>query len=513
MKAPPEGRRNRMNYRISNLIFAAVSVLAVGFLLFAAAQLVSGDLIPFLSGAGGTGLFAAGLLICAGAIAGINYLQFRMRRDAAAANEITAGLARGESPKFDADGELLENLRAISNFLNEKTDVMVRLAAGEISAYSIPRSEYDRMGTALYRIAEKLESAQGSSAARDRLRNSVLRLLDEVSGVAAGDLTVTADPHSEETGEIADAFNRMTGNFRSLISQVKDAAARVSAAADTINDTTEQLAHGSSAQSSQISRTASSASGITAKIREICEKGAIAVRIAGESLQNAKFGNAAARDNTEAMNSIRRQVQETAKRVKKLGERSQEIGQIVNLIDDLSDRTSLLALNASLRASRGTGAGDFGKVTEEIERLAERTANLTQQIAALTQTMNFETKEVVSSMEEAIREVIVGSALAEKAGKSLVDIERTSNKLAEILNAIAESAKQQAENSEEISKSMAEISEVTELVQNGSKRAAESMKTLVRLSGELKNSVAPFKLPVETAVIPPASADSGVFLN
>ncbi|HBR56128.1 MAG TPA: hypothetical protein DEA22_01435, partial [Blastocatellia bacterium] len=158
----------------------------------------------------------------------------------------------------------------------------------------------------LYRIAEKLESAQGSSAARDRLRNSVLRLLDEVSGVAAGDLTVTADPHSEETGEIADAFNRMTGNFRSLISQVKDAAARVSAAADTINDTTEQLAHGSSAQSSQISRTASSASGITAKIREICEKGAIAVRIAGESLQNAKFGNAAARDNTEAMNSIRR---------------------------------------------------------------------------------------------------------------------------------------------------------------------------------------------------------------
>lgn len=502
-----------MGNRLLNIIFSTISVLAVLFLLFSAILLVWGDLIAILNGTGGLMLFVTGLVISAAAIAGINYAQLKIRRDAAAISEVSAKLARGEAPQFEAAGEILENLRAVSDYLNEKADVMDRLVAGEMSVYAIPRSEHDRLGASLYSVAEKLESARGSSASRDRLRNSVLRLLDEVSGVAAGDLTVKADPHGEETGEIAEAFNRMTGNFRSLISQVKDAAARVSAAAETVNGTTEQLARGSSAQSSQISRTAASASGIAVQIREICDKAGMAFRVAGESLQNAKFGNAAARDNSNAMNSIRRQVQETAKRIKKLGERSQEIGQIVNLIDDLSDRTSLLALNASLRVSRGSGANDFGKVTEEIERLAERTANLTQQIAALTQTMNFETKEVVSAMEETIREVIVGSALADKAGKALVDIERTSNKLAEILGSISESAKRQAERSDEISKAMAGISEVTELVQSGSKRAAESMKTLVRLSGELKSSVAPFRLPAETSLIPPSSADSGAFVN
>lgn len=502
-----------MENRIFNLIVVSASVLAVLFLIFAAFMLAAGDLLSVIGNSGAAILFFAGLILSAASIAGANYLQFRARSELSAANEISSLLGRGETARFEPAGELQENLLAISDYLSEKAAAMDRLAAGDISVYAIPRSEPDSLGNSLFRIAETLESARGGSASRDRLRNSVLRLLDEVSGVAAGDLTVVADPHSEETGEIAEAFNRMTGNFRSLISQVKEAAARVAAAADTINDTTEQLARGSATQSSQITRTAASAANIASQIREVSDNAAMAFRVAGESLQNARFGNAAARDNTDAMNSIRRQVQETAKRIKKLGERSQEIGQIVNLIDDLSDRTSLLALNASLRVSSGSGADDFGKVAEEIERLAERTANLTQQIAALTQTMNFETKEVVSSMEETIREVIVGSALADKAGKSLVDIERTSNKLAEILNSISDSARQQAKNSDDISKAMADISEVTELVQGGSKRAADSMKTLVRLSGDLKNSVAPFKLPADLAVIQPPAADSGAFIN
>jgi twitching motility protein PilJ len=207
-------------------------------------------------------------------------------------------------------------------------------------------------------------------------------------------------------------------------------------------------------------------------------------------------------------------VQETAKRIKRLGERSQEISQIVALIEDLSDRTSLLALNASLQATAaGKSDSSFATVAEEVERLAERSNRLTHQISSLTHAINVETKEVVASMEETIHEVIVGSALADKAGQSLVEIEQVSSKLADLLKSISESAKYQAKSSEDISNAMSGISEVTDLVQLGSKRAAESVRTLVQLSAELRTSVSPFKLPAEIAPVKTQPAESGFFVH
>jgi twitching motility protein PilJ len=212
------------------------------------------------------------------------------------------------------------------------------------------------------------------------------------------------------------------------------------------------------------------------------------------------------------MNAIRKQVQETARRIKKLGERSQEISQTVELIDDLSDRTSLLALNASLQAAAAGEAGrGFAPVAEEVERLAERSNRLTQQIGALAQVIQSETKDVVASMEETIHEVVVGSTLADKAGQTLIEIEQVSQRLASLIQSISESARRQAQSSDDISKAMANISKVTELVQLGSKRAADSVKLLVALSDELRGSVAPFKLPNEKAprrAVPPIETGS-----
>jgi twitching motility protein PilJ len=214
------------------------------------------------------------------------------------------------------------------------------------------------------------------------------------------------------------------------------------------------------------------------------------------------------------MNSIRRQVQETAKRIKKLGERSQEISLIVGLLDDLSDRTSLLALNASLQSSAAGEAGaGFAVVAEEVERLAERSNRLTQQIAQLAQTIQSETKDVVGSMQETIHEVVVGSTLADKAGQALIEIEQVSQRLAELLQSISESAKQQAKSSEDISSAMENISKVTELVQTGTKRAADSVKMLVELSEELRVSVAPFKLPNDKNLPRTSPTDINLFLN
>jgi twitching motility protein PilJ len=214
------------------------------------------------------------------------------------------------------------------------------------------------------------------------------------------------------------------------------------------------------------------------------------------------------------MNSIRKQVQETAKRIKKLGERSQEISQIVGLLDDLSDRTSLLALNAGLQASTAGESGDgFARVADEVERLAERSNRLTQQIAGLAQTIQSETKDVVASMEETIHEVVVGSTLADKAGGALVEIEQVSQRLAALLQSISESAKQQAKSSEDISSAMENISKVTELVQTGSQRAAGSAKMLVSLAEDLRGAVAPFKLPDDANLPRRAPTGANLFVN
>lgn len=503
-----------MENPIRNFITKAFSLIGIILLLSGIALLFAAyfgfmhnnfaGLITTLSGAG----------ISIIALAAVNFSESRLLREMNEAAKTAQQLSQGELYEDGPSGELLDALRNVSDYLKQTAAITARIASGDLSEDIVPRSDADVLGQSFQAMLGKLRLLVQTKETRDRLHNSVIKLLAEVSEVSAGDLTVRAEVSPEITGAIADAFNSMTKNLRLLIGQVKDITLRIGTSASAISDTTEQLARGSVTQASQISRTTAAVSNMALQIQEVSENASLSVKVAAESLTNARSGTKAARDNINAMQSIRKQVQETAKRIKKLGERSQEIGQIVGLIDDLSDRTSLLALNASLQASAAgeSGAG-FAIVAEEVERLAERSNRLTQQISALTRTINVETKEVVASMEETIREVIAGSTLADKAGHSLVEIEQVSTQLAELLRSISESARYQAKSSEDILNAMSGISEVTELVQSGSKRAAESVRTLVRLSGDLRSSVSPFKLPAEMNGAPPPTADSSLLIN
>ena len=431
-------------------------------------------------------------------IIAVNFSAYKLRRQIADAAELSHQIAQGEliEDSFEADGDLMFSLREISRFQIRLSQIADQISTGDLSANILLNSEADDLGKSLQNMIEKLRSFVQTQEERDNLQNSIIKLLAEVSEVAAGDLTVQAEVSPEMTGAIAEAFNSMTKELRSLIKQVKDLTFQVSNSANAINDTTGQLAQGSQAQASQISRTTQAISNMTLQIQEVSENATLSAQVAGDSLNNARYGAKAVQDNINAMNGIRKQVQETAKRIKKLGERSQEISQIVQLIDDLSDRTSLLALNASLQASAAGEAGiGFAVVAEEVERLAERSNRLTQQIASLARTIQTETKDVVGSMEETIHEVVVGSTLADKAGQALVEIEQVSTRLAELIQSISSSARQQAKSSEDISQAMENISSVTEIIQTGSKRAADSVKMLVELSDELRGSIQPFKLP------------------
>lgn len=496
---------------IWTLLLKVFSFLAVTFLILGAVLVNASSLGLPENQVAGTAVLLFGVLAVIAALGASLWTNFKTQRELNSSAAMAQQIAQGELVETEDDGPLSMALVEISDYMNEKAAIADQVAVGNLSSEVPVRSDYDRFGTSFRNMTDQLRELVQTQEKRESLQNSILKLLEEVSEVAAGDLTVQAEVSPEVTGEIADAFNSMTRELRTLIKQVKDVTYQVSTSALSINDTTEQLARGSEAQASQISRTTMAISNMAEQVQEVSDNASLSAQVAGDSLNNARYGSKAVQDNINAMNGIRKQVQETAKRIKKLGERSQEISQIVSLIDDLSERTSLLALNASLQASAAGESGrGFAFVAEEVERLAERSNHLTQQIAGLAQSIQVETKDVVASMEETIHEVVVGSTLADNAGQALIEIEQVSTRLAGLIESISSSAKQQANTSEDISKAMTNISKVTELVNVGSNRAANSVKKLVDLSDELRGAVAPFKLPDDGYSVPRAIVEQNL---
>jgi twitching motility protein PilJ len=494
--------------------FVAVGVLFVGLLLSLTSFLDIYDTNV------GTWLLIFGTIVTAFSAIFVGLAYGKMSDQLSEATDIAYRLGDGDvSFEVIEDSPLKASLKSVSVYLTNKKTIVDQIATNNLTLDAEVTSENDSFGKSFQFMVEKLRNVVQSQDERDRLQNSIMKLLEEVSEVAEGDLTVEAEVSPEMTGAIADAFNYMTAELRSLIRQVKEVTLQVSSSANDMSHTTSELAQGSETQATQISRTSMAVENMTLQIQEVSQNAQLSAKVADDSLNTARYGSQAVQDNIIAMNGIRNQVQDTAKRIKKLGERSQEISQIVQMIDDLSERTSLLALNASLQAAAAGESGrGFVTVAEEVERLAERSNRATQQIAGLTQAIQFETKEVVASMEDTIHEVVVGSALADKAGQALVEIEQVSQKLAQLIQSISESANRQALTSEDISRAMSNISRVTEMVTASSKKAATSMKSLVYLADELRSSVAPFKLPEEkTGKIKkfslPDTQGSGFYLN
>jgi len=331
---------------------------------------------------------------------------------------------------------------------------------------------------------------------RDALQASIQKLLEEVSDVAEGDLTVEAEVTTDATGAIADSFNVMIAQLRTVISQVQDATLQVSSSANQIQTTAEHLSQGSETQASQIIDTSAAIDEMAVSIQQVSENAVVSATVAEQAITNARQGAQAVQDTIDGMNRIRDQVQETAKRIKRLGESSQEIGEIIQLIRGIAKRTNLLALNASLEAAMAGDAGrGFAVVAEDVKRLAERSTTATRQIAELIATIQNTTNEAVAAMEESTQEVVRGSEVANQAGRALTEIESVSNRLAELIQSISLAAKQQARGSEAVVHSMGEIAEVTQQTAAGTKEAAISINNLAALADELRGSLSTFKLP------------------
>jgi twitching motility protein PilJ len=195
------------------------------------------------------------------------------------------------------------------------------------------------------------------------------------------------------------------------------------------------------------------------------------------------------------MNDIRGQIQETSKRIKRLGESSQEIGEIVEMISDITEQTNVLALNASIQAASAGGAGrGFSLVAEEVQRLAERSGEATRQISLLVKTIQADTQGAVAAMEYSTQGVVAGARLSDAAGQSLTEISTVSQDLAQRVEAIAEATKRQAQSSTQVATSMQHILEITDQTTLRTGQTALAVSALAQLAVELKGSVAGFKV-------------------
>ncbi|MDE2262368.1 MAG: methyl-accepting chemotaxis protein, partial [Gammaproteobacteria bacterium] len=295
------------------------------------------------------------------------------------------------------------------------------------------------MAARLHRtVADQRLAADTQRQENDRNQQAILRLLDELSSLADGDLTVQATVTEDITGAIADSINYAVDALRGLVTTINQSAIQLDSATRQTQALSQHLAKASGAQSKQISSATESAAGMASSVAEVSGNAERAADVARHSVEVAHKGGDAVRRTIDGMNTIRETIQETSKRIKRLGESSQEIGNIVELINDIAEQTNILALNASIQASMAGEAGrGFAVVADEVQRLAERAANATKQIEVLVRTIQTDTNEAVVSMERSTTDVVGGALLAENAGAALEEIEQVSNQIASLVQNIS----------------------------------------------------------------------------
>ena len=346
--------------------------------------------------------------------------------------------------------------------------------------------------------ARRLETERQRQQAEDErnlTQQAILRLMNEMGDLADGDLTVQATVTEDITGAIADSVNYAIEELRNLVQGINRAADHLTQASTEARTSSDELLAATERQSLQIAETTESVNQMSQSISEVSRNTAESAHVAEQSLATARRGGDSVRGAIAGMNAIRDQIQETSKRIKRLGESSQEIGEIVDLISDITEQTNVLALNAAIQAASAGEAGrGFTVVAEEVQRLAERSAEATKQIAAIVKTIQTDTQDAVGAMENATRNVVEGAQLSDAAGQALAEIGEVSTETAPLIERISADTQEQAATAGRVAATMKDILAVTEQTSLGTRQTAVSIGQLAELAVELKGSVSGFKV-------------------
>ena len=348
----------------------------------------------------------------------------------------------------------------------------------------------------LVMVRETNRQLRETAEKNERNQAAIMRLLDEIENLADGDLTVAATVTEDFTGAIADSINYSVDQLRELVATINLTAEQVFGAVKDTQTTATQLAAASEHQALQIAAASNAINDMAVSIDQVSANALESSSVAERSVTIANKGNEVVHNTIYGMDTIREQIQDTSKRIKRLGESSQEIGDIVSLIDDIADQTNILALNAAIQASMAGDAGrGFAVVADEVQRLAERSSSATKQIETLVRAIQNDTNEAVISMEQTTTEVVRGARLAQDAGVALEEIEGVSKILAALIESITKAAQQQAVLGQQLSQTMTVIQQTTSQTTSGTAATARSMGNLAKMASEMRRSVSGFTLP------------------
>lgn len=339
---------------------------------------------------------------------------------------------------------------------------------------------------------KRAEEAENSNR---RNQQAILRLKNELAELAEGDLTVRATVTEDITGAIADSVNYTAGQLRKLAGRITAVSEQTVRATRQAEQISKGLLEATQKQAQQIHEAGASVQRMTRSIREVDASAAQSAGVASRTLAATRQGGQAVRNSIAGMDEIRERIQETAKRIKRLGESSQEIGEIVDMISDITEQTNVLALNAAIQAaSAGEDGRGFSVVAEEVQHLAERSAEATKQIGVLVKAIQGDTQDAMAAMEKSTLGVVEGARLSEVAGRSLHEIEQVSNELAVLINSISASTQLQTDMAAGVAHAMQDILKITQQTTDGTRLNANSIAQINSLATDLKGSVAGFKL-------------------
>jgi twitching motility protein PilJ len=358
--------------------------------------------------------------------------------------------------------------------------------------------ELGQLGDTLNLTIDRLQGLVQSESDREKMQRQVIGLLSVVSTAAEGDLTATAEVTADALGSVADAFNLMINGLTSLVTQASNVAAEVQRSTSEILASSERMRSGASQQASQIRNASEAVNAMSITTQRMAENADAATQTSVKATQAAVKGGTAVAETIKGMQRIRATVQSTGKKIKGLGERSLEIGAIIEVINEIATQTNLLALNAAIEAARAGEQGrGFAVVADEVRKLAERAARSTKDITGLIKGIQVETSEAVTVMEEGTREVEEGTKLADQAGAALREIEQIVKQTASLMTDITRAAGDQVKSTESVVVTMENISRITEDAAQGVQDTVATISKLADLTKRLTDAIGKFKISKE----------------